>query len=159
MAFIDLSQGARLMADDSPPVRILVVDDDAEDIYLLKRLLRRSKTLAYQVFACGSLDEGAAIAAAEAIDVVLVDFFLGVGVSVDSRRPNHAVLSLPFLLLSGLDAPDLEEVARQAGASGFLDKGGLAVETIDAFALQVLNAARAGLATRRSPEALLTLPD
>ncbi|MCW2274613.1 response regulator [Rhodoblastus acidophilus] len=159
MTLIEVIPGRRLLADEPPPVKVLVVDDDEEDIYLLKRLLRRSKTLAYEVVACQSLDEGAMIAAAETIDVLLVDFFLGIDLSIDSDRPNHAVLSLPFILLSGLDAPDLEEVARGAGAVGFLCKGGLTVETVDALTLQVLNAARAGLAARRSPDALLTLPD
>jgi CheY-like chemotaxis protein len=159
MTLIDLIQGGRLLADEPPPVKILVVDDDAEDIYLLKRLLRRSKTFVYEVFACQSLDEGAAIAAALSIDILLVDFFLGIGMSIDSRRPNHSVLSLPFILLSGLDAPDLEEVAREAGAVGFLDKGGLTVDRIDGLALQVLNAPRAGLGARRGSEALLRLPD
>jgi CheY-like chemotaxis protein len=159
MTLIDVIQGGRLLADEPPPVKILVVDDDAEDIYLLKRLLRRSKALSYEVFACQSLDEGSALAGAESIDVLCVDFFLGIGISIDSRRPNHALLSLPFILLSGLDVPDLEEVARGAGAVGFLCKGGLTVETVDALALQVLNARRAGLATGRSPAACVRLPD
>jgi hypothetical protein len=33
------------------------------------------------------------------------------------------------------------------------------VETIDALALQVVNASRAGLGARRSPDALLALSD
>ena len=155
MALIDLDQGVRLFDDDPSPVKVLVVDDDAEDIYLLKRLLRRSKTLAYDVVACHGLDEGAAIAAAVGIDVLVVDFFLGTGISIDSRRPNHELLSLPFILLSGFHAPELEQVARDAGAVGFLCKGGLTVEAVDALALQILRApreifhaptARAGLA-------------
>jgi CheY-like chemotaxis protein len=159
MTLVDVIHGGRLLADEPPPVKILVVDDDAEDIYLLRRLLRRSNALTYEVFACRSLDEGSAVAGVESIDVLFVDFFLGIGISIDCGRPNHALLSLPFILLSGLDVPDLEEVAHGAGAVGFFYKGGLTVETIDGLALQVLNAPRAGLAARRSQDALLTLPD
>ena len=157
MALLDLDRGDWLFGEKPMPVKVLIVDDDEEDIYLLKRLLRRSRNIAYTVFACGDLDEGAAIAVAEGVDLLLVDFFLGIGISIDSRRPNHAALSRPFILLSGLHAPDLEEVARGAGAIGFLGKGGLTVEALDEFALQTVNAPRA--ASISAPSACVSLPD
>jgi len=154
MARVDLSCGGWAFAPKPPPIKILVVDDDDEDVYLFKRLLGRSKRLAYEVVACRGLDEGAAIAAAEPIDVAFVDFFLGIGISIDSGRPHHDLLSLPFVMLSGLDVDDLEHVARDAGAIGFLCKGGLTVDAVDTIMLQALRAswdADGPAAARRAP--------
>jgi CheY-like chemotaxis protein len=112
-------------------VKVLIVDDDEEDIYLIKRLLGRSKRFAYRVRDCRGLDEGMAVAAAEEIDLLLVDFFLGIEIAVDTGREKPPVLSQPFVLLSGLDAPELNQIAREAGALAFLCKGGLTVEAVD----------------------------
>jgi CheY-like chemotaxis protein len=159
MALIDLGQGGGRLDDEPPSVKVLIVDDDDEDVYLLKRWLRRSKRIDYQVFACQGLDEGAAIAAAEDIDVVIVDFFLGVGISIDSGRPGHDLLSWPFILLSGLDVPDLEDIARGAGALGFLCKGGLTVVAVDELVLQAGSARCARTAAMAAPGACGWFPD
>ncbi|WP_206605876.1 response regulator [Rhodoblastus sphagnicola] len=136
-----------MFEEERPLVHVLIVDDDAEDVFLLRRLLRRSKRVAYQVADCREMDEGAALAAAGDVDLVFLDFVLGLGLSLGGGRANHDLLALPFILLSGLDIPDLKRIARDAGALDYLCKSDLTVEALDELALKVSHA------SAQSPEA------
>jgi CheY-like chemotaxis protein len=138
MASIACRQDGEIAAEERLPLKVLIVDDDEEDIYLLKRLLRRSKSVSYAFLSCCGLDEGRAIAAEEHFDVLFVDFFLGIDIAIDSGRPRHALLDFPFVLLSGLDAPDLVAIARESGALGFLCKSRLTSEVVDDVALKAV---------------------
>ncbi len=125
--------------------RILVVDDDEQVRRLLGRLLERAG------YTC-RLVEGADAARAslekESFDLVLCDVHMpgGSGLSLMRdllvERPN-----IPTVMVTGLNLPELSEIAAEYGASGFVPK------PFDAD--QVLSVVKRALAGMRSP-ALVT---
>jgi len=125
-----------------------------------------------QVLTATSLSQGLEIAAANAnLDIVLVDYHLGVHNGIEGlRRFGQQFPLVARVLISGDETPTLLAAARAAGASGFLGKsqplehmlaalhavadGGLAFGLIPRHALPPVSAVAAPLPTLRQMEVL-----
>lgn len=117
------------LATDSPGAlpsgggaRVMVVDDDDAQLFLLKRLLSRN---GYQVIAFSdpnlalqTLTDGS-----DPCDVLLTDFNMPGFSGVDLLRAAHAVRpDLPMALASGFVTPEIEREALAAGARALIHK-------------------------------------
>jgi CheY-like chemotaxis protein len=71
------------LIEESPPARILVVDDHALSRKLLNRLLERE---GYEVDAVGSCAEAVGTAAERSFDLVILDLHLGDGDGLELAR-------------------------------------------------------------------------
>ena len=74
-----------------------------------------------------------------AFDIVYVDYWLGDGVSIPFVQTLASRTTIPCVMLTALDEPDIREIAFRAGAAAFLSKDGLSTHSIDALSLAVLH--------------------
>lgn len=122
---------------DAPPrpCRILLVDDHADSVDLLRMLLMRR---GFEVSLARSV--AAALAAAEAgpVDVLVSDIGLPDGSGCDllrqlRARAPAAVPALPAIALSGLDRVADVERAREAGFDEYLAKPVAIAQLVEAL--------------------------
>ena len=100
-------------------MKVLVIDDDREMTELLKMSLDQDY---YEVLMTQSGPDGIELAHKEQPDVILVDLFIpdfdGLQVCRDIRKFS----SVPILVLSAINKPELVAQALDAGADDFLIK-------------------------------------
>jgi CheY-like chemotaxis protein len=108
---------------DDPPVRVLLVEDNPDDAYLLRDALRKAPHDAFQVVHVGLLAEALRSLASDAYDVVLLDLDLPDSHANDSFYKIHSARAhVPVVILTGLgdDAMAVEMV--RLGAQDYLPK-------------------------------------
>lgn len=110
----------------SAAIRILVVEDNAADLQLIRRALQDAKLGSFKVSVGGRLSEALDLLARAPFDVVLADLGLP-----DSPRAQtvstirSAAPGVPLVVLTGLDDEVLGLAAVQEGAQDYLHKGHL----------------------------------
>jgi PAS domain S-box-containing protein len=109
---------------NSEPLRILVVEDNPGDAYLIRSALEEGHADRVEVRVASGLDEAATALARCAADVVLLDLGLpgsdGLETFLRFRQIDPAT---PVLVLSGLDDQEVASACVQEGAQDFLIKG------------------------------------
>jgi PAS domain S-box-containing protein len=110
----------------APRIRILLIEDDHEDVMLLEEYLEMVPDLAYDLVQEPSLRKGITRAQEDPFDVVLVDLGLpdsnGMGTFTDLQ--DH-IPHLPIIVLTGLDDREVGNRCVLSGAQDFLVKGKL----------------------------------
>jgi two-component system cell cycle response regulator len=104
-------------------LKILLVEDDSEDVVLVRTLLKKNELNA-DIRSAESLKEGLDALSEDVFDVALVD--LGLPDSTDSFAFTHLVEKypeLPIVVLTGANDGELALVAIQKGAQDYLVKG------------------------------------
>jgi CheY-like chemotaxis protein len=132
------------MAEDDPDQAILIIDDDPSCLDVSSALLRRG---GYDVYTASEWTEVTEVVfkGQQKIDLVLLDVTMP-AVRGDRLVPileRYAGSGTPIVLYSGLPKERLEELARDSGAAGFLQKGWVA-------GLELVEAVRELLATQRA---------
>lgn len=105
------------------PERIVVIDDNANDLQVTRRFLERK---GYRVSGATSGEEGLALVSNVMPDAVVVDYRMPImdGFEVTRRIKSDAVLqTIPVLMLTGADAPRNVVDGLGAGADDFVTKG------------------------------------
>ncbi len=120
------------MPKQTPPLRVLLVDDDPDDRFLIVDLLDHLGAHGdYVAETASTYDEALVQLERHAHDVVLVDFQLGARTGADLlsetaddfRRP-------PMIVLTGHSSPEVDRLCLQAGAADFLVKAKLDGESL-----------------------------
>jgi diguanylate cyclase len=104
------------------PARILVVDDQPDNVELLEVILRWE---GYLVVTAASGDEALAIVAQQPLDLILLDIMMpGLdGFQVAAMiKGNHATNNIPIIMVTALDDRNTRMLALRAGAEDFLTK-------------------------------------
>ncbi|MEJ5310802.1 MAG: response regulator [Anaerolineae bacterium] len=104
----------------TPPVRVLVVDDNAELRATMRSILNM---LDYTI--AGEAENGTqAIALAQRVkpDIIVMDISMPGMDGITAARKIQAAQPTPVILLTALDTPDLVEKARDAGVVAYLVK-------------------------------------
>ncbi|MEA2125396.1 MAG: hypothetical protein QOI80_2178, partial [Solirubrobacteraceae bacterium] len=110
----------------SPSIRVLVVDDDEDDILITRGLLREIDGTSYEVEAANGVPELELLLRRRMHDVYLVDYRLGaqnglvVAQKILERHP-HA----PVIMLTGTDNREIDVRAGELGIADYLVKGAL----------------------------------
>ncbi len=113
-----------------PQLRLLAVDDDPEDLELVRDALRLGGVRTPPVCAT-TLDEALAAVAATAFDACLIDENLGAVRAADVLpRLRAAGCTAPVLIVTGTDDPALEERLLRLGAQDWLPKHDLGPATL-----------------------------
>jgi DNA-binding NarL/FixJ family response regulator len=120
-------------------INVLLLDDDSVDVALLKRLILRSKQFDISLLRCATVEEAEATLSRQNFDVVLVDYRLGDKTSIAFIHQFARKQGPPFVLLTGLDVPDVRRCALRAGVSGFLAKDDLSIQAIEGVMVAVLS--------------------
>lgn len=111
---------------------MLIVDDDDDDIYLIKDALNEVKGTSYRISEATSALSAMSILAKETFDVILSDYRLGAVTGIDYiRNVRAAGIDTPIILLTGMPDFYIDEEALRAGASDFVPKLSIAPEVLD----------------------------
>ncbi|CAA7616169.1 hybrid sensor histidine kinase/response regulator [Magnetospirillum sp. SS-4] len=110
----------------SPPIRILLLEDDPADARLVGQMLRRVKTTPFEVVVVSRLSEAVARleAGSAAFDVVLADLGLPDSTGIATLDAlTGAAPRLPVVVLTGNDDDAIALEALKRGAQDYLVKG------------------------------------
>jgi sigma-B regulation protein RsbU (phosphoserine phosphatase) len=105
-------------------IKILLVEDNPDDVFLLGTVLRKATGTHFQVETTPNLAAGIERLAAADIDVVILDLTLpdSTGLDTFNSVKSHA-RDVPIIVLSGVDDETLAVNAVHAGAEDYLVKG------------------------------------
>jgi diguanylate cyclase (GGDEF)-like protein len=109
---------------DTPPIRVLLIEDNPGDARLIREALSDSGAAAIQIDTASNLAEGFAALDQGSRDVVLLDLSLpdSQGLDTVSRTRAHSP-ETPIVVLSGLNDEDTAVQAVREGAQDYLVKG------------------------------------
>ena len=111
---------------------VLLVEDDRDDFFLTQDLLKGIQREPHRVVWAASYDAAKLELSERTFDVALVDY------RIDGRTGLEFISEVgsnfphcPMILLTGLQDPDLDLAAQQAGAVDYLAKDSLTTELLD----------------------------
>jgi two-component system cell cycle sensor histidine kinase/response regulator CckA len=105
-------------------IRVLLVEDDEDDCFLVKELLREIKGREYAMDWARNYDQGLSLMSGNKHDVCLVDYRLGAQNGVDLLKAAQAMgCTAPVIILTGMGQAEVDLAAMRAGASDYLIKG------------------------------------
>ncbi len=109
---------------DIQNIKILLVEDDADDVLLLGRSLQKVNAVHFHLESVPSLADGIKCLDQGGIDVVLLDLTLHDSTGMDSFRGIRAHShDIPIIILTGSDDETMAITAVHAGAEDYLVKG------------------------------------
>ncbi len=114
------------------PVRVLVVDDDEDDVLLATAMLAQVESVEFEVESVSSLAAVRRLLDAGPHDVYLVDYRLGADTGLDVARAiltreRHA----PVIMLTGLRDHAIDVQAAELGIADYLVKGDMDAATLE----------------------------
>jgi DNA-binding NarL/FixJ family response regulator len=108
------------------PIKLLLVDDNADDVFLTRRMLEKNPggTCNFHIDHCCDLTDTLAYLASENPDVVLLDLGLPESLGLQTlEQVLEAAPNLPIVVFTGLFDEELGIKAVQKGAQDYLVKG------------------------------------
>lgn len=106
------------------PIKLLLVDDNADDVFLTRRMLKKSSRFQFHIDHCSNLMDALDYLAAEKPDIVLLDLGLPDSLGLQTlEQVLEAAPNLPIVVFTGLSDEDLGIKAVQKGAQDYLVKG------------------------------------
>lgn len=108
-----------------------MVDDDEEDVVLLRELLATGLGPETHILAATVVEQALALLAHEPIDLCLVDWRIGNSSGLDFLERARTVRRVPMVLLTGAGDSTIDHAAQDAGAAYYLEKAGLTAERLD----------------------------
>ncbi|MEA2170678.1 MAG: hypothetical protein QOF76_3978 [Solirubrobacteraceae bacterium] len=133
--------------------RVLLVDDDSDDLFLTTALLKQIASTRYEVHTAATVAEVQTRLDDSVYDVFLVDFRLG---PVDGLRVAESILArdrhAPVILLTGMDDREVDLRAAEIGVADFLLKRGLDANSLDRAIRYAISHQRALRALAESEE-------
>lgn len=115
------------------PMKILVVEDDADDCIILQDLFAEIEGSQFDLGLETSLVAGLNHLEKEKVDIIILDMYLSDSVGLSTFDSIHAKApTVPIIVLSGLDNEMIAESAVDKGASAYLIK-----QTLDSERLKL----------------------
>ncbi|SMF20166.1 response regulator receiver modulated diguanylate cyclase [Alteromonadaceae bacterium Bs31] len=112
------------MRDRKPPcLRILIVEDDLDDIYLVKQLLLQDERREYEITHKENLSSALLCVNQQEFDIILLDLGLGEIQGLDTLNEMLAgAPAVPVIVLTGINNDAVGEDAIKLGAEDYLPK-------------------------------------
>ncbi|RFB80962.1 ATP-binding response regulator [Methylovirgula sp. 4M-Z18] len=130
---------------------VLLVEDDPRDAKLMAEYLGRSRYFAAQIEHVTDIRTALQHLAATHYDLMILDYWVGTDSSLTLlRRGSSDTWHIPALVVSSVEAADVQGMGLSAGALGFLHKNDLSPSTLDAVIRTVFHMRDAALELRRS---------
>lgn len=112
-------------------LKILYVDDDPDDLFLVSSLLKRINDIQYEIEGATSIKE-AIPKLDQSFDLFLVDYRLGKDTGLELISEIKAVKKhTPVIMLTGMNSGNIDREALNLGASDYLVKGQFDANTLD----------------------------
>jgi len=113
-------------------LRVLLIEDDEEDFILVRGYLKDVKLRKYNLDWARNYEDGLEAIKKGKFDAFLVDYRLGGETGLDLiREAVDKGIYVPFILLTGLGTPEIDEMAIEVGAADYLVKSNIDGETLD----------------------------
>jgi diguanylate cyclase (GGDEF)-like protein len=113
-------------------LRVLIVDDDEDDLYLINEALRDVERTRYDVTNASSILLAMVALAKESFDVIFSDFRLGALTGIDFINGVRAAgIDTPIILLTGISDHLVDNAALKAGSSDFIPKTAITANVLD----------------------------
>lgn len=120
------------MPESTHPVRVLVIDDDEDDFFIISDYI---KSIEYGNFAidwCYSYQEAVKVLSQHLHDIYFVDYRLGIKTGLDLLKDAMAMqIEAPIILLTGKGNPEVDREAMRVGAVDYLIKSDLNTEKLE----------------------------
>lgn len=115
---------------DEKQIRILLVEDNPGDVYLIQEFLRTSG-IQFSIERTSSLVEAIKAAGSKVFDVVLLDLGLPDSFGLETLKRFNAInISAPVIVLTGLDDKEIALATVKEGAQDYLIKSNLSGDSI-----------------------------
>jgi diguanylate cyclase (GGDEF)-like protein len=113
-------------------IRLLIVDDDEDDLYLITEALREVSRTHYTVTTASSSLLAMVELSKCTYDVIFSDYRLGAVTGVDFIKSVRAAgIDTPIILLTGISDHLIDNAALQAGSSDFIPKTAITADVLD----------------------------
>ncbi len=117
---------------DSQTIKILVLDDDEDDAFLICDTIKEGSSASYSITVCHKPPEAADLLRDGAVDIVLCDYLMGDITGIEFIKSMRAEsIDVPIILLTGMGNENTDQAALQAGAADFISKDSVTPEVID----------------------------
>lgn len=105
-------------------IRVLLIEDEAGDAYLVKTALKQSKDVEFEVTWSQSLSQAQKMLSSECFDVILLDLSLPDSEGISTvKRTRYCACDIPIVVLTGREDTDFALNALKAGANDYMVKG------------------------------------
>lgn len=118
------------MTTEKVPCRILVIDDDEDDFFYLKDLLRSLGSKLFELEWAPNFDTGYKLMLEKRHEIYLIDHLLGSGTGLELIQ-KASEIDAPKILLTGMGNRDLDIIAIRSGADDYLPKSQLTTEILE----------------------------
>lgn len=113
-------------------VKVLIIEDDEDDFIIMKHYLSKIQTVEYDVYWSNDFDHALEDILANEHDIYLIDHFLGKGEGIEIIEQVRARnIMKPLILLTGAGNIQVDEKAMEKGASDFIVKTEVKVDTLE----------------------------
>ncbi len=123
-------------------LRILVVDDDADDFIIISDYIKRALPGKAELEWCGKYDDALEEMTHCKYDLYFVDYLMGAKSGIDLLKEAIASnCEEPIVMLTGKGSTDIDNEAIRSGAADYLVKSELTVEKIERCVRYAMNRA------------------
>jgi PAS domain S-box-containing protein len=137
------------------PVRVLLVEDDLEDVLLTRELFARVASIKVQLDHVTTYEAALEAMSRQEHDVYLLDYQLGAHTGLELLREAHdRGWHAPAILLTGQGDREVDLEATRSGAADYLTKGQVTVDLLERSLRYTLAQARAEKDLRASERRL-----
>ena len=113
-------------------IKTLIVDDDEDDLFLIRDALSSVETTRYVITASSSPLLAMGELANATFDVIFCDYRMGAFTGVDFiNNVRSAGIDTPIILLTGISDQNIDAEALKAGSSDFIPKTALTPDALD----------------------------
>ena len=117
---------------DKDNFRILLIEDDEDDYFLIKSLLSEARSATYHLDWARNYEQGLSALCGTGYDACLLDYVLGARNGLELLRETiNSGCAVPVILLTGQGNENLDMEAMRAGAADYLVKGLIGSELLE----------------------------
>lgn len=117
---------------ESPVIRLLLVEDDREDVFLFRKLLNKIRALRFELVVAESVRDALKAIENQSFDLIVSDFVLGLESGLDLlKQLRHYENAPPLIMITSMDQREVDIACMRAGAKEYLKKGSMTYELLD----------------------------
>lgn len=126
------------------PTRVLLVEDDEEDVLIIRRLLSGISAQEYHLEWTADYDAALELLTGGSFDISLLDYRLGSKSGIDFLKDvSDAGVTTPIIVLTGQGDHEVDLEAMKAGAADYLGKEEIKERTLERSIRYAINQAKA----------------